>query len=129
MKISELKQIASAPQSGFILGYLSKEVVFEPYRSVDEVTQRFKDEDLLELHLFNEEKEYRALQSRSVRYAANNGIIEYVSDFEVSDDTVFREDVLLEHGGKIRVLNHIAYDDSNGMAVIDDSRLAVKEGE
>ena len=129
MKISELKQITSAPQSGYILGYLSKEVVFEPYHSLDEVTHRFKDEDLLELHLFNDEKEYRTIQSRSIRYEKQNGIIEYISDFDVSDNTVFCEDVLLERGGSICVLNHIAYDSSNGMAVIDDSRLVMQEGE
>ena len=121
MMVEELKRIDSAPVPGQMLAYTRKKVLFQPYANTDEVRTILTDEELLELHLFNKEKEYRCIVSDSKVYP--EGLIEYIAEFEESHENVYRDECLLENGGKITVLNHISFNDENGMAMIDDYRL------
>ena len=82
--------------------------------------------------MFNDQKEYRAIATRSVRYS--DGFIEHVADFGFDETDrvnesghlfgdVYKEECVLEKGnGKVIVLNHISFDE-NGMLLIDDYRL------
>lgn len=79
---------------------------------------------ILELHLFDDKKEYRSITSESSRH--KDGVIEHVADFAYDEDTVYKETPVLEKGGTITVLNHLSYD-KNGMASIDDYRLTMEE--
>lgn len=124
MKINELKTVNEAPLKGWVLASTREKVIFEPYANLNEVTEKINDKDLLELHLFDEQKEYRVLSSA-------HGPIEWVSDFDVNDRVhTYREDMYLEapyKGKKLTVYNHIHYDE-NGMIQIDDYRLAIGGG-
>lgn len=123
MYYENLKRSSEAPPCGQMLAYTRKQVIFRPYVSLDEVRQILADVQLLELHLFDKDREYRAVVSRSPRF--ENGVIETVADFpadrenEIYEDTVALEK---EFGTAITVLNHIQYDE-NGMAYIDNYRL------
>lgn len=63
-----------------MLAYTRKKVIFQPYADPDEVKQILADEQILELHLFDRDREYRAIASRSPRF--QDGVIETIADFE-----------------------------------------------
>lgn len=123
MYYEKLKRISEAPECGQMLAYTRKKVIFQPYADPNEVKQILADEQILELHLFDRDREYRAIASRSPRF--QDGVIETIADFpadcgsEIYEDTVALEN---EFGTAITVLNHIHYD-KNGMADIDNYRL------
>lgn len=125
MKIQDLKRIAEAPEHGQLMAYTRTEILFHPYGNKEEVVKELENENLLELHLFDQNKEYRCIVTESRRYP--DGVIEYVSDFpDLEDQSVFREKILTGHGYSpdyITVLNHVTYNEKNGMAEIDDYRL------
>lgn len=129
MYYRDLKKISEAPDCGQMLAYTRKQVIFQSYANQDEVKQRLADEQILELHLFDRDIEYRAIASRSMRF--KGGVIETIVDFpadceeETYEDTVALEK---EFGLAITVLNHIHYDE-NGMANIDNYRLRMWRGE
>ena len=121
MKIEDLKRIGEAPERGQILAYTRKKVVFESYDGIEKVKQLLEGEDIVELHLFDDQKEYRSIVSESKRY--ETGMIECVESFPEEDESVYKEECILENGrGSLIVLNHIKYDE-NGMAQVDTYRL------
>lgn len=121
MTWEKLNHTNEAPTSGMMLVYLRKKILFEGYQSLDDIASILAGHEILEIHLFDQSKEYRAVLSESPRF--KEGFIEHTAKFNLSDETSFyAENMLLEDGGMITVLNHISYDD-NGMAYIDDYRL------
>lgn len=134
MTYQNLKRSNEAPESGQLLAYTRKKVYFQPYDSLFDVAALLQNETLLELHLFDQDKEYRAIVTRSRRFA--DGIIETIADFsEKEADAIYKEKIRLfkensykakpadnvEHSF-ITVLNHISYG-KNGMAYVDNYRL------
>lgn len=131
MDWKELKgssEIAHAPQAGTMLIYTREKVFFEQYESLQEVEERVKEKEILEVHLFDKEKEYRALATQSKRFSGN--FIDKVFRAEEEDeDHIYSQEILLETRKedrlgmkKIWVNDHITYSDT-GMAVIDNYRL------
>lgn len=127
-----------APESGYMLAYTRTNVIFQAYSSLDILDDLFQEE-LLELHLFDQEKEYRAIASSSKRSIAERELkaIIHVADFSGQEaDQVYLEKIKLEpsavkaeHGiakDSITVLNHIFYDEL-GMARVDDYRLVIAD--
>lgn len=132
IKYNDLDVNNKAPANGQLLAYTRTQVLFEKYENLDKVKELINDQELLELHLFDKDKEYRAVATREKRKFDNckNGIIEYVSDF-VNKEEIYSETILLENKykgyGSIKVLNHIQYDDEkSGMAEFDDYRLVME---
>ncbi len=131
MNWCELKRVKEAPPKGYALIYTRQNVIFEPYNSLEEIKAGIvadeKNEDLLEIHLFDKDKEYRSISSQSSRYP--DGLIEAIIDFSDGDEIdIYKQEVMLEgkYQGKITVLNHISYNE-NGMAYIDNYRLQKEE--
>lgn len=128
MEISDLKKLESAPASGWLLAYTRKKVIFQPYQDLEAAKAAVMGQELLELHLFDRDKEYRSVMSRSLRYAG--GVIEAVVDFPEGDkQSTYGETVCLEDcvgGGKITILNHLNYSDINGMMTVDNYRLRME---
>lgn len=131
MDWKELKgsnEIEHAPKSGIMLIYTRKEVIFERYQSLQDVEKRVNGQEIMEVHLFDKEKEYRALASQSKRFSGH--FIDKVFRAEEKDqDRIYSQEILLETAEesktgmkKIQVNNHITYSDT-GMAVIDNYRL------
>ncbi len=110
------------PLSGQLLAYTRGKVLFSHFSCMEDVEEILKDLDLLELHLFNDKAEYRCVSSR------RHDMISVLEDFP-RDDTehVYEETCLLDNDtSKITVLNHLCYNDDNGMAVIDGYRLIME---
>lgn len=134
MKWEMLKRTGEAPENGWMLAYLRKEVLFIKYGSRGEVKGKIGSEDLLELHLFDKKKEYRCIASQSKRY--KDGFVETVADFDEKTESTYSDDIYLEKnlylekdfqglGEKIQLLNHLKYDE-NGMLEVDNYRLVMK---
>lgn len=156
------KEQGDVPEQGYLLAYTMEQVIFRKYNSLEELdtvfkkTKTIKDEkdkettqkDILEIHLFNKEKEYRVLASKSKRdiLLADLCAIEHIADFkkketEIAADSdkkkregVYIEKIQLEPAfvkpengiekEYITVLNHISYE--YGMARVDDYRLVME---
>lgn len=128
MKYTDLTRVMEAPECGQMLAYTREKVIFHPYSNLEEVGQVLADTEILELHLFDGEKEYRSIVSRSPRF--EDGKIETVAEFSADRESdVYKETMMLEKefGVKITVLNHIHYNEHNGMADIDNYRLRMEE--
>lgn len=130
MDIQKLKRISEAPQKGYVLSYLRDKVIFKRYESIDDLLNELTEKEILELHLFDNEMEYRAVTSTSKRYS--DGIIEDVIDFKYDSksEDCFKSDMVLEQGyiddiHTISVINHLMYDE-NGSASVDNYRLVVE---
>lgn len=130
MDIKKLEKIGCAPKSGILLAYLRDRVVFRKYSSIEEVKEKMEGENVLEIHLFDRNIEYRALCSNSRRFPS--GIIEEVADFPYSpdSDSCFKSEAVLgnigdgicDGMGRLAVINHLNYD-KNGSIAIDNYRL------
>ena len=123
-KLRGSSEMEHAPESGIMLVYTRKKVIFERYQSLQQAGERLRGEEILEVHLFDKEKEYRALASQSKRFPGH--FIDKVFRVEEKDkDCIYSQEILLEMTEvnktgmeKIQVNNHIPYSDT-GMAVID----------
>lgn len=127
MKLNELlTSINDAPDQGYVLAYTHVKVIFQKYSSIENLKELLKDDDLLEIHLFDDHKEFRAVACK------NKTFKHHLAKFE-HDEDVYEEEVLLENpngttitvGGTMKVLNKLAYTDT-GMSYVEDYRL-VKE--
>lgn len=120
MNINQLKKIEEAPTQGTKLIYTRKKVIYGGYNSLDSCKNDIAEQDILEIHLFDDSKEYRAIATESKRFP--DGVLEHLAEFN-EDDSVYSETCMLEDGDKITVLNHISFNDDNGMAYVDDYRI------
>lgn len=111
-----------APKKGQMLLYTRTQVIFEPYNDLAEVADIFNQNEVLELHLFDYEREYRLVKTRSKR--VENGYIEAVI---IKDDNIdtYEEIVNVDNHQKMKVINMIHYGDT-GMISIDNYRLAME---
>lgn len=121
MKIADLQEFKKAPASGQLLAYTRQQVIFHTYTSCEVVKDELKDENLLELHMFDDSREYRAIESNSKRCS---GAIEWVAEDTLYEDMeTYCEETMLENGkGTLTVCNYVTFDE-HGMAKISDYRL------
>lgn len=128
MKYSDLKRIEEAPEKGYVLAYTRKKIIFEEYLDKKSVETNLSNIELLEIHLFDNDKEYRAIVSESPRF--NDGVIETAvpgQDDSWEDEDIFKEETVVDFGDSkqsLTVINHIRYDE-NGMVNIDNYRLVM----
>lgn len=139
MRFTDLKKIyekspEGAPEQGQLLIYARDKVMFQGYTSLEEVEKLCSGKELLEVHLFDGEKEYRALYSTSNMAEKTGGVIEYTAAFPYDEKNVFMEKQLLEMDARnpragtkdtfLCVLNHISYN-ASGLASVDDYRMVM----
>ncbi len=130
-----MKRVSESPSQGQMLVYTRAEVIFKGYSSLDEVKKLIEGKEVLEIHLFDNDKEYRCVKTRSSKKDADGnmkypqGIIEAIVDFDVEDALkYYAETVLLEANEdkhkKMTVYNEIGYSDT-GMLYVKNYRLAM----
>ena len=137
MDIYSLEQIGQAPKQGCLLMYTRKKVIFEKYDCTGTDIKEYivpkvnveKEDTILELHLFDTEREYHRTYPGSAKGTAECVVTKEESQKDDIDEYV--EDILLEKkfkqvGSRIRVINYMKYDD-NGMAEMYNYRLALME--
>jgi hypothetical protein len=126
----ELEKKEQAPKFGYLLVYTRQKILLKEYKNQEDLKKYLDDIELLEVHLFDQNKEYRAITSESKRF--HDKFVEHIAEFKDTNSAeIFREKVILESEWKdkeLTVLNHVVYDE-NGMAAIDDYRLIISEME
>ena len=121
-------KLNDAPQRGTTYATFIDKMVYKKYESLKEIEELVVKDKLLEIHLFDKEKELRFLKTR------DEGIVQYlISDTKeyaiyeeelyVSGENIDKQDKLSE---KIKVVNYIKYDE-NDMIHIINYRLAEVE--
>lgn len=117
------------PSNGYLMAYTRKQVIFCKYGDLSELDTKLKGLDILELHLFDDQKEYRWVVSQSARSPEH--YVDHFADFTEDDDTfvqnIVPENKFLAETREIVVVNHISYSET-GMAYIDDYRLKARGG-
>ena len=154
--LARLTKLKEAPRKGWLLAYTRTQVLFSRYEETgggrEQLAALLKGSQLLELHIFDGEKEYRYMASSSKRVQKRNqrvsreygencgknvpgGWIEHVAAFPEKPDhdgeRVLKEHILLETNAyqkeTITMLHHIAYESKSGMAYVDDYRLVMEK--
>lgn len=112
--IKALDKFSSAPKVGSYLIYTRKEVKYGDYNDLS-FLDKYQSDEILELHLFDENKEYRVISSRT------KGPINTL--LEGSDNCIIDE-ISLEkpYGDSINLISYIEFDD-NGIARVSNYRL------
>lgn len=118
------------PASGYVLAYFRMGIVFAPYEKAEEGIEapgwkehlERKDDPLFELHLFNDQEEYRFFQKQDGKFA------EFVVSENDQPKGIYVEDMCVEKRyadvlRKIRVVNYIDYT-QDGMLEITNYRLS-----
>lgn len=114
--------IEGAPQKGTVYATFIDKVVFRKYRSLKEIEELVKEDRMLELHLFDNEKEYRVLKTRKrgiQTYVISDACIHddiYEEEIYVSADNVDKQTNLSE---KICVVNYIQYDQNDMIHIVN----------
>lgn len=112
--------LLNIPEQGIMYALYVDRVVYQKYSRDKLLQNKNLQNKLLELHLFDETKEYRYIKAR-------NGEIETV----ISDDTVEYQDQYTEriftladkkenpdeNSGRIEVINYITYDEDDLMRI------------
>ena len=112
--------LLNIPEQGIMYALYVDRVVYQKYSRDKLLQNKNLQNKLLELHLFDETKEYRYIKAR-------NGEIETV----ISDDTVEHQDQYTEriftladkkenpdeNSGRIEVINYITYDEDDLMII------------
>lgn len=117
-----------APKRGTIYATFIDKMVYKKYESIDEIEELVTKDNLLEIHLFDKEKELRFLKTRDegiVQYLISDNMEYdiYEEELYVSGENIDKQDNLSK---KIKVVNYIKYDE-NDMIHIINYRLAEVE--
>lgn len=141
MKVHQKLSFDQAPESGYMLAYFRKKVVFEMYEGIskEELDQKIADKeekygDLLEMHLFDDKKEFRAVKTRKSDFNVEEN--EYITaqiqdemngkDYQKAgdymDEEMFLEEKYKRIGEKLVVRNYLDYQE-NGMVTVCAYRL------
>lgn len=107
--------LLDAPEQGTMYALYTDRVVYQKYNREDLPEEEILKEKLLELHLFDEEVEYRCIKTR-------RGEIEARISDKISHEDQYTEQIFTLDGEKVDVINYITYDE-NDLMRIDNYRL------
>ena len=116
----------NAPDKGIMYALYVDRVVFKTYCKDELLNDLYLDDKLLELHLFDKNKEYRYINAR------NNSIETVVCD-DVDRDDVYKEKIYVQANADeetskdskcIEVVNYIKYDEND---LLDICNYRLKE--
>lgn len=106
-------QIENAPEKGTIYATFITEMVYKKYEKLSDIEEYLKKDGLLELHLFDKEKELRFIKTRG------KGLSRYeISDSKESYDDTYCES-LYAKDEKIEVVNYIQYDENDMIKIVN----------
>lgn len=117
--IKEIKEL-QAPESGTMYAVYQTHIEYKTYNSLQDIIDRENWTDgLLELHLFDEKKEYRYIQKRK-------GFISKIIDDSKNNfsyDDIYEEHIyVMESKRQVAVVNYITFDEDD-LLHIDNYRL------
>lgn len=117
--------LEKAPQTGTMYGVFTDKILYQKYDRADLLAEPPKEDKLLELHLFDAQKEYRCIRTR----------LQGFKEFEITDDCehddVYEEKIYVSGSNvdkqedlreQVTVVNYIVYDE-NDLLHIPNYRL------
>ena len=113
--------LTKAPEKGVIYALYIDKVLFRGYEDLREVSSYIQIDHLLELHLFDENKELRYIKTRRGDFICH----EIKDDGDYDDlyiDTVYVDSENSYKGDrqcKIKVINYLKYDENDMMHVVN----------
>lgn len=121
----------NAPEKGYVLAYFRTQALFQEFQKTDSEMRSLDERiaELLELHIFDSEREYRLMRCESGEFIETVVSDEYMAarpDAERITETVKVESgyrKMMEH---LRIVNYISYNE-NGMLSVDNYRFAPVE--
>jgi len=122
----KLELVEEMPEKGWVLAYRRGGVVFKAYDlleggSKNELEALLKAEDLLEIHLFDAEKEWRAISSR--RHGWKSVLVSDAGQTDKLEENVYLGEEFKNVGEKLRIVNYLTYDE-NSMIHVNNYRMA-----
>ena len=111
-----------APQKGTIYATFIDKMVYKKYASLDGIKDLLTADNLLEMHLFDKEKEVRFIKTR------DEGILQYFVPGNMEYDDVYEEELYVSGANidkqdqlseKIKVINYIKYDENDMLHIIN----------
>ena len=130
------EKIHEAPKTGVIYALLKGKFIYESYpeETLDEI--KLKAEELIELHIFDDNREYRIVNS-------NRGNIEVIIDDSYECDDTYIEKVYISENDPdksegfkdsdmISVINYLKYDDMGMLKIVNyrfSTDLGLKESD
>lgn len=121
--------LLKAPKQGTMYAIYISKVVYEPYTREQLLEKENLEVNLLELHLFDKEKEYRYIKKRKgyIETEISDETVELDDKDDKYEETIFtlkkNQEKPDENHGKVMVINYIKYDE-NDLLTIQDYRLA-----
>lgn len=123
-------EVKHAPDTGMMLAYYRKAVIFDAYskENLETVFSELEQEKgtLLELHLFDNEKEFRAVLKEDGTYTqsviADASDTESVTEFVIEE--MYLEGAYAKKAETIKVINYLEYKE-NGMLQVTNYRLTL----
>lgn len=121
--------LLKAPKQGTMYAIYIGKVVYEPYTREQLLEKENLEVNLLELHLFDKEKEYRYIKKRKgyIETEISDETVELDDKDDKYEETIFtlkkNQEKPDENHGEVRVINYIKYDE-NDLLTIQDYRLA-----
>lgn len=109
--------LTKAPEKGLMYATYIDKMIFEPYCR-DELIEAISEEKLLELHLFDQDIEYRVVRTRK-------GMVEnIISDETASYDDVYVEKVRTKRESTcyVEIVNYLTYNEDDQL-IINNYRL------
>lgn len=114
--------IEYAPERGMIYALYVDKMIYESYENKQQLTEYLAEEKLLEMHLFDREKELRLLKTGSGE----------IKSYEIKDDKEY-DDVYVESiyllgadidqtkdlKQKVEVVNYIRYDENDLLNIVN----------
>lgn len=121
--------LLKAPEYGTMYAIYIDKVLYELYTREQLLEKENLEVNLLELHLFDKEKEYRYIKKRKgyIETEISDETVELNDKDDKYEETIFtlkkNQEKPDENHGEVRVINYIKYDE-NDLLTIQDYRLA-----
>ncbi len=111
------------PQSGTVFGLYKNKMIYEKY-TCETLNQYLNEDNLLEIHFFDREKEYRYINGKDIVVSDQTSIFDdkYNEDIFALGSKAEDVDSVENLSNKVRVVNYIKYDE-NDMIRIFNYRL------
>ena len=113
--------LKNAPVSGIVYALYLDKVLFSRYEDISEVESCIFPEKLLELHLFDSNKELRFVKTRKGKFIECE-----ISDADEYDDTYIETSFVTSEGEnkvdpnyKIQVINYLKYDENDMLHIVN----------
>ena len=113
-----MMNLSNAPKNGILYALYVDRMEFFKYKNLEEIESIITEKNLLELHLFDKDMEFRAVKTRKGAFLCCE-----IKDDETYDD-VYVEETYVDAEEesmcqKIQVVNYLKYDENDMLHIVN----------